>query len=424
MCYNKRKREEFMNTHYVPRLVLKKFSDRICTYNIKTGELKEHIKTEDAYSKTDFYDSETEDNFNRKVESQFGNLLANKLLKCEGVVELSRKELRLTKKFLLLSVLRSVGNEEFLQVERKFYDNLKEKWKAFAKLNGLSEQETLSALESERMKAPFDEKVIESETDYQYWMRTLNVILDTDGTPEEILKHPNKTYPAHRWATIISNGYLAFWDTDSKNDEFVITDIGMTSENEKGWNGITTHNTKKTDFYLNLLKNEKDKNLQMLILKFMNMNANFHENFQMFPISKNRMIVEIAPFYKFRATYSYIYKMPDLRYLTCLPNEDLFSPNTVRYVKQQPLDGLSYDYDDNDKYIYEIKKLNKEEIRYCNALFMDRINTYLGFSSLDKAVGSIIKYKKLNDFPYVPRVDYTNLYKIIEERFCGSLNTK
>ena len=156
MCYNKRKREEFMNTHYVPRLVLKKFSDRICTYNIKTGELKENIKTEDAYSKTDFYDSETEDNFNRKVESQFGNLLANKLLKCEGVVELSRKELRLTKKFLLLSVLRSVGNEEFLQVERKFYDNLKEKWKAFAKLNGLSEQETLSALESERMKAPFD----------------------------------------------------------------------------------------------------------------------------------------------------------------------------------------------------------------------------------------------------------------------------
>lgn len=223
-----------MNTHYVPRLVLKKFSEKICTYNIKTGELKENIKTEDAYAKTDFYDAETEDNFNRKVESQFGNLLANKLLKCEGVVELSRKELRLTKKFLLLSVLRSVGNEEFLQVERKFYDNLKEKWKEFAKLNGLSEQETLSALESETMKAFFVEKTIDGETNYQYWMRTLNVILDTDGTPEEILKHPNKTYPAYRWSTIISNGYLAFWDTNSKNDEFVITDIGMTSENEKG----------------------------------------------------------------------------------------------------------------------------------------------------------------------------------------------
>ena len=411
-----------MNTHYVPRLVLKKFSEKLSTYNIKTGELKEDIKIESAYAETDFYDAETEENFNRKVESQFGNLLANKLLKCESSVELSRKELRLTKKFLLLSVLRSVGNEDFLKVERKFYDNLRERWKLFAKLNGLSEEETTSALET--MKAPFEEKIIEGETSYQYWMRTLNVILDTDGTPEEILKHPNKTYPAHRWATIIANGYLAFWDADSKNDEFVITDIGMTSENEKGWNGTTTHNTKKTDFYLNLLKEEKDKNLQMVIFHFMGMNKNFHENFQMFPISKNRMIVEIAPFYKFRATYSSIYKMPELKDLTCLTNENLFYPNTVKYVKQQPVDGVSYKYDDNDKYIYEIKKLNKEEIRYCNALFMDRINTYLGFSSLSKAVGSIIKYKKLNDPPYVPRVDYTILYKIIEKRYLGSLNIK
>lgn len=411
-----------MNTHYVPRLVLKKFSEKLSTYNIKTGELKENIKIENAYAETDFYDAETEENFNRKVESQFGNLLANKLLKCESSVELSRKELRLTKKFLLLSVLRSVGNEDFLKEERKFYDNLRERWKVFARFNGLSEEETTNALET--MKAPFEEKVIEGETPYQYWMRTLNVILDTDGTPEEILKHPNKTYPAHRWATVISNGYLAFWDTDSKNDEFVITDIGMTSENEKGWNGITTHNTKKTNFYLNLLKEEKDKNLQMVIFRFLEMNNNFHENFQMFPISKNRMIVEIAPFYKFRATYSSIYKMPELKNLTCLTNENLFYPNTVKYVKPQPTDGLSYEYDDNDKYIYEIKKLNKEEIRYCNALFMDRINTYLGFSSLSKAVGSIIKYKKLNDPPYVPRVDYTNLYKIIEKRYLGSLNIK
>ena len=125
----------------------------------------------------------------------------------------------------------------------------------FARLNGLSEEETTSALET--MKAPFEEKIIEGETSYQYWMRTLNVILDTDGTPEEILKHPNKTYPAHRWATIIANGYLAFWDADSKNDEFVITDIGMTSENEKGWNGTTTHNTKKDGFLFEPIKRRK-----------------------------------------------------------------------------------------------------------------------------------------------------------------------
>ena len=49
-----------MNTHYVPRLVLKKFSEKLSTYNIKTGELKENIKIENAYAETDFYDAETE----------------------------------------------------------------------------------------------------------------------------------------------------------------------------------------------------------------------------------------------------------------------------------------------------------------------------------------------------------------------------
>lgn len=55
---------------------------------------------------------------------------------------------------------------------------------------------------------------------------------------------------------------------------------------------------------------------------------------------------------------------------------------------------------------------------------MDRIETYLGFSSLEHVVGSIIKYKKLNDPPFVPRVDYTELYKIIQKRYFGSLDVQ
>mgnify|MGYP003545958606 CR=1 FL=1 len=77
---------------------------------------------------------------------------------------------------------------------------------------------------------------------------------------------------------------------------------------------------------------------------------------------------------------------------------------------------------EDDRYIYDIKVLNTNEIRYCNALFMDRIDTYLGFSSLNHALGGIIMYKKLNDPPCVPRVNYTNLYKIIDERYMGSIN--
>lgn len=70
-----------MYSHYVPRFILKKFSDKLSLYNIHTGELTEDINVDKAYAQKGFYDDDTEKNLNLKLESQFGNLLANKLLK-------------------------------------------------------------------------------------------------------------------------------------------------------------------------------------------------------------------------------------------------------------------------------------------------------------------------------------------------------
>ena len=81
-----------MYSHYVPRFILKKFSDKLSLYNIHTGELAEDIKVDKAYSQKGFYDDDTEKNLNLKLESQFGNLLANKLLKAENIIELNRTE--------------------------------------------------------------------------------------------------------------------------------------------------------------------------------------------------------------------------------------------------------------------------------------------------------------------------------------------
>ena len=407
-----------MNSHYVPKFVLKNFGDKISVYDIKNGELREDIKLEKAYSQDGFYNDSIEDKLNRKIESQFANLFFNKISKCTDKITLKRKELRLVKKFLLISVIRSIESERFLQKEKQFYDNLREYWLTFAKTKGLSEEHTLAGIED--MKPPFKERVIEGETDYQYWMRTLEVILETDGSPEEIIKHPNATYPAHRWAQVINAGYLAFWDTTDTKNKFVITDIGMTSENELGWNGITARNTKKITFLSELLKIEKDSTMKSEIAKFMQMTSNFHENFQMFPISATRMIVLIAPFYKFRQMYKFRYPMPPLTCLTELANEELYYPNNARYVLPQTPPQIKYHED--DEYIYDVKHLTGKEVQYCNALFMDRVSETFGFSSLSDVVRSVVLYKKLNSFPFIPRVDYTNLYKIIEERYGGNLN--
>ncbi|MFR1631757.1 MAG: DUF4238 domain-containing protein [Oscillospiraceae bacterium] len=407
-----------INSHYVPRFILKKFSDKLSLYNIHTGELTEDINVDKAYSQKGFYDDDTEKNLNLKLESQFGNLLANKLLKAENKIELNRAELRLVKKFILISTLRSLGNEPFLQKEKQFYKTSVEYWRNFCRQHSISVQECERGIKD--MQPPFEERQIPGETPYDYWMRTLKVILDTDGSPQEILNHPDKTYPAYRWSQIIAAGYLAFWDSEYRHDEFVITDIGMTSENEKGWNRVTVHNSKKLLFLIDLLKKEKDSEFIKLLQNQIYLQEFFHENFEMYPISASRMIVEISPFYKFRQIYSWLYKMPELKDLTELPNENLYAPNYNNY--KLPLkDGLPQ-YHPDDLYIYDIKKLTSAETRYCNELFLDRINTHLGFSSLRKAIRSIVQYKRDNSYPYTPRVDYTNLYKIIEERYGGDLN--
>ena len=109
-----------MNSHYVPKFVLKNFGDKISLYDIKSGELREDVKLEKAYSQVGFYNDEIEDKLNRKIESQFANLFYNKISKCSDKIILNRKELRLVKKFLLISVIRSIESEQFLQKEKTY----------------------------------------------------------------------------------------------------------------------------------------------------------------------------------------------------------------------------------------------------------------------------------------------------------------
>ena len=401
-----------INSHYVPKLTLRKFSDKLCLFNVQTGEYKENVKLDNAFSELGFYNDEVEDKLNKKIESQFGNLLSNKILLAEGSIELNREELQLIKKFLLVSVIRSMGNEEFMQKEKRFYIDLNELSKKYAKEHGIKE---------EPIAPPFIEKEIEGETPFDYWMRTLDVILETNGTPQAILEHPNKTYPAHRWSKVINDGYLGFWDSEYEHNEFVITDIGMTSENEKGWNGITQHNLKKTTILMNLAMSAKNDLAKLELYKLLDLHKYFTENFMMFPISAKRMIVEIDPFYKLKLGNRSSYEMLDLSQFTYMTNENLFKPNDTKYVYSQKI-FKPLKYHPNDKYIYEIKKLSNDETIYCNELFLDRINTWVGFSSLDKVYESFIKYYESNSYPFVPRVDYTEMYKIINEKYNADID--
>jgi len=404
------------NSHYVPKSTLRRFGDKLCLFNVRTGEYQENVKLKKAFSKKAFYSEEVEEKLNKQIESQFSNLFSNKLAKLDSIIELSREELLLVKKFLIISVVRSIISEDVIQKEKNFYVILN------AKIieQGLEKGLTFDEIEKTLVYPPFEEKMIPNELEKDYWLRSLNVILDSDGTMESIAKHPDKTYLAYRWSNVINNGYVAFWDSEYEHDEFVITDIGMTTENERGWNGETVNNHKKKDFLIKTFLNEKDEVIKKEICRYILFNECFTENFIMFPISAKRMIVQINPFYKFRIFFKNRYEMPNLSTLTEIPNENLFYPNEMSYVLSKEYTRIIYHPD--DKYIYEIKKLSRKETRYCNALFLDRIDTWFGFSSFNKIVGSLFLYKKMNSYPYIPRKDYTELYDIISKRYQTNIN--
>lgn len=402
-----------MGNHYVPRLVLRKYNkdETLCTFNVETGEYKENVSINKAFEKKDFYDSETEKNLNHKIESQFGNLFSNKILKCDKKIELTSVELKIVKKFLLVSVLRAMNAQGFTSVEREMY---------------YSHNHHLIEL------MPFTEKVIEGESDFDYWLRTINVILDTDGTPSQIKEHPDATYVAYRWALVINAGQVAFWDSPHNADEYVITDIGMTSENEVGWDGETVHNEKKRAFMADIFETVKAQNDARLIadtVRIMEFLQYFHENFMMFPISARRMIVTISPFFRvicnMRKAFNlakgklekkgrYVPKIElHLPYYTKMNRWKLFEPNDAKYVHGwEAATGPEQKHDPNDLYIYKPVRLTAEEVEYCNGLFIDRIGKHIGFSNLDNVYRSILSYKK-----YYQRNNYSKLYEIIEQKY-------
>lgn len=169
-------------------------------------------------------------------------------------------------------------------------------------------------------------------------------------------------------------------------------------------NGISSHNCKKIDWVHHLYKLPGCADAFAGLL---NNVINFSENFMMFPTSSKRMIVLINPFFKWRNFFREKgCEAPALKDLTEIPNEALFEPNGNKYISPQT-PGTECNFQKNDKYIYSVKKLSAAETHYCNALFMDRIDTYLGFSSLERIVGSVNEYKKRNSPPFVPRADYT-----------------
>ena len=379
----------YKNNHFVPQLILRRFGEEISTYNIKTGEYRDRQQTAEVFSKYEFYPIELEIEFGQ-VESRFANILNQKLLKAEsrGEVELTRKELNIVKKFLLLEQMRVFVEEEACANIAKMTSDLQLKTGSF--------------------KYPFTEKVIENESVHDRWLRNIRVIIECKDLTR-IQSHELCTYEAYRWAQIYNWGYMAIWDSSYVDTSFIITDIGMTSEREPSVAQYGVEVEKK-QYLMEAPSRTNNTIFQRKYAELLYQQTNFHENFYMFSISKHRMLVVINPFFRLYCKKEK-YPMPTI-WPSKIKDRRLFEKNDAdKLIGFQGKPILS----DNDTFRYKVQSMKHEDVIWVNMLMLDRIDTLLGFTSLEDIAESVQAYDnwyKEHNLP--PRKDYTGLIELLK----------
>lgn len=379
------------NSHFIPRLILRHFSskkDRICLFDLKTGVFRPDVKFDKAFAIDGYYPDDVEEEFNRRTEGEFGNLLNNVILASKDkVIRLDRTQVQKIKKFLLLLIIRSMHQDAWIEGEKRFEETM----------------ERLDAMHgiTDNFLFPFKERKIEGESVREYWIRSLRCILDSQyGLPEEIENDPNATQMAWRWAWVIKSGFLGFWSNKGTNVDFLVTDIGMTSESEMAVGKDMTWNPNKLHSLIACAEQvADDPEMDRLKTQFWTTAARqayFHENFMEFPITKELMIVLINPYYKDYAMYkTFGFPFAPVETLTKLNNKRAYAPNKAIYVKEG-------EFLDGDRYEYEIHNMTRENCIYLNLLTLDRIDATLGFANPEKILSSLESYQlvpgKLNDY--------------------------
>ncbi|MDE6000886.1 MAG: DUF4238 domain-containing protein, partial [Clostridia bacterium] len=385
----------YSNNHFVPRLILRRYKERLSVYNIRTGELKENNKLEDIFSEQKLYDEDIEIKLGQNVESPFANILTQKILKAEvgEEIEITRKELNIIKKFLLTEQMRIFINE--------------------GKYSALEKYLTAVQAASGR-KYPFEEKVVENETVETRWQRNLRVIVECSDITH-IHEHELCTYEIYRWAQIYNLGYLAVWDSTSSGEDFIVSDIGMTSEVEPSFVKIGLEVEKKNYLLKAMQKTNKVSELE-LYNGLLKAQLDFHENFYMFSISKNRMIVVINPFFRLYSDKQYAEEVkvpkPDI-WPTEISDRALYAKNRSQ---QLPIVLDKPVLNDNDKFWYKVQSMEFDDVAWVNMLMLDRIDTYMGYADMENIADSVFNYidyykqKKL-----VAPINYEPLLKIMND---------
>lgn len=370
----------YENNHYIPQFILRRYSDSLNVYDVQDLTFQTNRWTSRAFAGKNIYPLDLEKEIGEKLETPFSKLLNEKLMSGNPgeTLTLTRKELLLMKRFYILETVRTISM-----------------------LNAVGSYALLKDIFSRDFD--FEEKEIENETVEDRWHRDIRVIVETED-PNKIQEHPLCTYEVARWAKIILSGYFAIWDCQNSNIDFIISDIGMTSEVEQSSIKTGIETEKKSEL-IRLIDRETNTLKKNSLLSIFQAQLLFHENFYLFPLSKNRMIVTINPFF---SLYKSKEKLPEpIIWPSKIKNKRLFTKNVP--PKCPTVFGKPV-HNDDDEFIYTIQGLSQTDAEYVNMLMLDRVERYMGFADWEKIKSSVERYIEFHkEIGMIPPINYKPL---------------
>ena len=371
----------YENNHYIPQFILREFGDTINVYDTKNKTLKQNQHTFRVFAERQIYPVGLEKDIGYKLESPFAKLFHDKLMtgKTGSTITLTRKELLLMKRFFLLETIRVVSMKEIFELEKTSSDFYRSLFPNFTELQ------------------------IKDETAESRWHRNIKVIVETEDL-HKVTEHPLCTYEILKWSYIFNSGYFAFWDCTESGVDYIISDIGMTSEVEPSKLKVGFEHTKK-DELIRLIERETNTEKKAAYQNILSTQALFHENFYMFPLSKNRMIVTVNPFFSLYDKKTKLNKPHE--WPTEIKSRRLFEKNVS--PKLMVLLGKPI-YKDDDEFTYTVQNVKTEDAEYINMLMLDRIDNIMGYSDFSRIKSSVERYIEFHkSIQLKPPVDYSGL---------------
>ncbi len=332
-----------INSHYIPQFILRHFlnTEKIQYCDLKNKKV-ESRNTKSVFSEKEYYPEYLERELCRHVESQFANLLNNKLAVSKYKFSLSPDEMFILKKYLMITVLRYRSSE----LEK--------------------DQVLLHMSDHER-------DIILGDF-YDNIYKILQCSKREDAFKYISFGAKDSNIQLFAYVRDIFNSYTVAVKTNNCKEDFIIPD--------SGWAGYSgTIHIKKLNAVLDLAIKTNDPMLFQIAQMIT------PHDYSVFPITRNMAIKNMSAFFKLctkGSPYHIIFseEAPNISSALGFGSSEIIEPPKIKPIGRM-----------QNEYTIEIKQLSTQDVCFLNSLLFSNCNNYFAFSDISKIQNTIENMK-------------------------------